>query len=318
MKSFKSLTEREVLALAIMLEEEDGRIYGDFAEALDEHYPKSAQIFRSMQKVEANHRRRLMDLYVERFGEHLPLIRREDVRGFVKRKPIWLRRPLGIEPARKEAASIELETQIFYEKAAAQTTDVAIRKLLLDLAEEERGHVHMAEKIEHETLTPTVEAEEEEAKRRLFVLQIVQPGLAGFMDGSVSTLAPLFAAAFATHNSHETLLVGVAASVGAGISMGFTEALSDDGVLTGRGHPFLRGVVCGLMTTVGGIGHALPYLIPSFEFATAVAFMVVLVELAIIVWIRHKYMDTPWFSATFQVGLGGVLVFLAGILIGSA
>jgi VIT1/CCC1 family predicted Fe2+/Mn2+ transporter len=163
-----------------------------------------------------------------------------------------------------------------------------------------------------------VREKEHTAERRLFLLQIVQPGLAGLMDGSVSTLAPLFAAAFATHNTWETFLVGLAAAVGAGISMGFAEALSDNGSLTGRGSPWLRGSASGAMTALGGLGHTLPYLIPDFRTATTLAVAVVLVELAAIAWVRHRYMDTPWFSAAFQVVIGGILVFATGILIGSS
>jgi VIT1/CCC1 family predicted Fe2+/Mn2+ transporter len=160
-------------------------------------------------------------------------------------------------------------------------------------------------------------AQEREAARRFFVLRFVQPGLAGLMDGSVSTLAPLFAAAFATSNTVATFKVGLAASVGAGISMGFAEALSDDGKLSGRGTPWLRGLICGLMTTIGGLGHTLPYLIPHFQIATNTAIAVVVVELAVIAWIRRRYMDTKLLSAIFQVVVGGVLVFIAGWLIGS-
>lgn len=316
-KNFKDLTEREILALAISLEEEDGRIYGDFVDGLSETYPATAKMFEEMQAEESDHRRRLIDLYRERFGEHIPLIRRQDVNGFVHRRPVWLVRPLGINSVRKQAEAMELETRQFYEHAIERVSDASIRKLLGDLAEIERQHYKNAESLE-QRLTPEVRKEEETASRRLFVLQIVQPGLAGLMDGSVSTLAPVFAAAFATRNSYDAFLVGLAASIGAGISMGFAEALSDDGSLTGRGHPWIRGVVCGLMTTAGGIGHTLPYLIPSFRLATIVAVFIVAVELAVISYIRNRYMDTPFLSAAFQVVVGGVLVFLTGILIGSA
>lgn len=318
MRTFDSLSEREILALAIASEEEDARIYADFADGLKDNYPASAEVFRRMQQEEDRHRQRLFDLYREKFGEHVPLIRREDVKGFVRHRPVWLVRPLGLDVVRKRAALMELENARYYERAAARTTDASIRKLLGDLAQEERGHEHLAELLEKEHLPPDVKQQEAETAHRLFVLQVVQPGLAGLMDGSVSTLAPLFAAAFATHDTHSTFLVGLAASIGAGISMGFAEALSDDGSLTGRGHPFLRGVVCGLMTTVGGIGHTLPYLIPHFQTATAIAIAVVVLELAAIAWIRHRYMDSPWLSATIQVVIGGALVFLAGMLIGSA
>lgn len=317
-KNFKELTEQEILALAISLEETDGRIYSDFAQGLKADYPASAKIFEDMAAEENGHRRFLTDEYQRRFGEHIPLIRREDVRGFVSRKPIWLVRPLGIKTVRRQAEIMEAETRRFYEKAAQQVSDINTRKLLMDLAEAERVHETMADSIEKEHVSADTAAEEENVNRRLFVMQIVQPGLAGLMDGSVSTLAPLFAAAFATHNAHEAFLVGMAASVGAGISMGFAEALSDDGSMTGRGKPYLRGVVCGLMTTAGGIGHTLPYLIPNFNLATTVAVIVVAVELLAISYIRKRYMDTPFLSAAFQVIVGGLLVFLSGILIGSA
>ena len=317
-KSFKDLSEREILALAIALEEEDGRIYGDFADGLREMYPASARIFEEMQAEESEHRASLIETHRQRFGEHILLIRRHDVKGFVQRRPVWLVRPLGINVVRRQAEIMELETRRFYERAIQQVSDASIRKLLGDLAEVERRHYAAAALLEEKHLSTAAREEEEAAHRRLFVLQIVQPGLAGLMDGSVSTLAPLFAAAFATRNTWDAFLVGLAASVGAGISMGFAEALSDDGSLTGRGHPWLRGLVCGLMTTAGGIGHTLPYLVPDFRVATAIAIAVVTTELIIISFIRHRYMDTPFLSAAFQVVVGGVLVFLAGIFIGSS
>jgi rubrerythrin len=317
-KHFSELTEREVLALAITLEEEDERIYDNFVDGLKEQYPASANIFRGMAQEEAGHRHRLIEFYRSKFGEHIPLIRREDVGGFVKRKPVWLSRPLGLETVRNQAEIMELETKRFYRSAAQRSTDAAIRQLLNDLATEETKHEILAEKLTSEQLPSHVRHEEDEASRRLFVLQVIQPGLAGLMDGSVSTLAPLFAAAFATHQSWDTFLVGLAASIGAGISMGFAEALSDNGSLTGRGKPLLRGVICGLMTTLGGLGHTLPFLIPQFNTATGIAIAVVLVELGIISWIRHRFMDTPWLSATFQVMVGGALVFLTGVFIGSS
>ena len=314
MKTFEGLTEQEILALAISLEEEDARIYEDFADGLQTNYPEQAKKFREMRQEEDGHRHRLLEHYKARFGDHVPLIRRQDVRGFVNRRPVWLVRPLGLKAVQKAAEGMELETKRFYEVAARRTQDAGIRQLLGDLAEEERHHAHIAEQIAQTKLS---EGEKARAKR-LFLLQIIQPGLAGLMDGSVSTLAPLFAAAFATHNSHQTFLVGFAASVGAGISMGFAEALSDDGSLTGRGHPWARGFVCGWMTTLGGIGHTLPYLIPNVKTATSVAVCVVLAELGVISWVRHKFMDTPLVSAVLQVVLGGALVFLAGILIGNS
>ncbi|MGD0457024.1 MAG: iron exporter MbfA [Terriglobia bacterium] len=317
-RNFKDLSEREILALAIALEEEDGRIYGDFVDGLRESYPATAQMFEEMQKEESGHRRSLIETYRQRFGEHIPLIRRQDVKGFVDRRPVWLIRPLRIDVVRKQAEIMELETRRFYERALERVTDASTRKLLGDLAEAERKHSALAESLEMKHLTPETRAQEEAAQRRLFMLQIVQPGLAGLMDGSVSTLAPLFAAAFATHKSWDAFLVGLAASVGAGISMGFAEALSDDGSLTGRGRPWVRGLICGLMTTAGGIGHTLPFLISDFRVATSVAVAIVAAELAAISFVRHRYMDTPFLAAAFQVVVGGVLVFLAGILIGSS
>jgi len=317
-RKFRDLSEAEILALAISLEEEDGRIYADFADGLRETYPASAAVFDAMQQEESAHRAALIDTYRERFGDHIPLIRRSDVKGFVERRPMWRVRPLGLDAVRKQAETMELETRRFYERAAARVTDAGIRKLLGDLAATERQHYATAATLERELLTDDVRDEEDAAERRLFVLQIVQPGLAGLMDGSVSTLAPLFAAAFATQSTHDAFVVGLAASVGAGISMGFAEALSDDGSLTGRGHPWIRGVVCGLMTTAGGLGHTLPYLVPDFHLATTLAIVVVILELGVIAYIRNRFMDTPLFSATVQVVLGGALVFLAGWLIGSA
>jgi rubrerythrin len=316
MRSFDSLSEREILALAISSEEEDSRVYGDFAEGLQKDYPATAEMFRAMQKQEDGHRRELIDQYQRRFGDHIPLIRREDVRGFVRRRPVWLMRPLGINVVRRQAEVMELETRRFYERAQQRTTDPGTRRLLGDLALAEQEHVELAAMLEKEYLPAAAREAEDQAQRRLFVLQVVQPGLAGLMDGSVSTLAPVFAAAFATRSSHDAFLVGLAASVGAGISMGFAEALSDDGALTGRGKPILRGVVCGLMTTAGGIGHTVPYLIRDFKVATIVAIIVVAIELLAISYIRNRFMDTPFLRATFQVIVGGLLVFVAGILIG--
>jgi erythrin-vacuolar iron transport family protein len=316
-KNFRDLSEREILALAVFLEEEDGRIYGDFADGLRQTYPDTARILDHMREEESGHRASLIETYRSRFGEHIPLIRRQDVKGFLQRRPVWLARPLRIQDVRKQVEVMELETRRFYERAIHQVRDAGVRQLLGDLAEVERRHYATAESLQ-ETITPAVGKKEDEAQRRLFVLQIVQPGLAGLMDGSVSTLAPVFAAAFATKSSWDAFLVGMAASVGAGISMAFAEALSDDGSLTGRGRPILRGSITGLMTTAGGIGHTLPFLISDFTAAMTFAVAVVAVELAAISYIRHRYMDTPLLSAAFQVVLGGVLVFLTGILIGSS
>ena len=313
MRSFESLKEQEILALAISQEEEDARIYDDFADGLKENYPAQAEQFAQLRREEDGHRHRLIEVYRERFGEHIPLIRRQDVRGFVRRRPVWLARPLGLQAVRKAAEVMELETKRFYEVAARRSADAGVRQLLGDLAEEERHHAQTAEQM---ALTKV--SEEDSARlKRLFVLQVIQPGLAGLMDGSVSTLAPLFAAALATHSSGDAFRVGLAASFGAGISMGFAEALSDDGSLTGRGHPWARGAVCGLMTTLGGLGHSLPYLLQDVKTATWIAVAVVLVELGVISWVRHKYMDSPWSSAVTQVVLGGLLVFGVGLLIGS-
>jgi len=318
MRSFESLKEREILALAIALEEEDERIYADFADGLKDNFPGSAAMFDGMRQEEAGHRRRLLELYREKFGDHIPHIRRQDVRGFVNRRPVWLVRPMGLDTVRGQAEAMEAETRQFYLRAAQRTQDARIRQLLDDLAEEERYHELRAEQLEKTKLTVEALHSEEEARRRLFVLQIVQPGLAGLMDGSVSTLAPVFAAAFATKNTHDAFAVGLAASIGAGISMGFAEALSDDGALTGRGHPWVRGLICGLMTTLGGVGHTLPFLISNFQAALFAAIIIVAAELAIITWVRHRYMESPWFSAALQVAMGGALVFAAGVLIGSS
>ncbi|MBM3609892.1 MAG: rubrerythrin, partial [Alphaproteobacteria bacterium] len=315
--------EREILAVAISAEEEDSRIYMAFAEDLRERFPSSAKVFQEMAEEESEHRRSLLEMYESRFGPVLPPIRREDVKGFLKRRPVWFSKNLPLDTIRKEAETMEFQAARFYQKAAERTTDVGVRKLLGDLAEIEKGHRGTAGRLEQAHLSESARAEEDQTRHRMFVLQYVQPGLAGLMDGSVSTLAPLFAAAFATHNNWQTFLVGMAASIGAGISMGFAEALSDDGSLTGRGSPWIRGFVSGLMTTLGGVGHTLPYLIPSFWpnafwIATSIAVLIVIVELWIIAWVRAKYMDTPFLRAAFQIVVGGVIVLLAGILIGGA
>jgi rubrerythrin len=317
-RTFAELSEKEILALAISLEEEHGRIYAEYAHALADNFPASAKIFKDMAQEEEEHRRSLIDLFREKFGDHIPLIRSQDVKGFIRHKPIWLVRPLGLEKVRAQAEAIEYETRRFYERALERTSDASIRKLLGDLAAAERDHIALARQLGETHLTADAKQQEAETQRRMFVLQVVQPGLAGLMDGSVSTLAPLFAAAFATHNTWETFLVGMAASVGAGISMGFAEALSDDGSMTGRGRPWIRGTITGIMTTLGGVGHTLPYLIQDFWSATMLAIAVVLVELWAIAWIRARYMDTPFLQAAFEVVVGGLIVFAAGILIGSA
>jgi erythrin-vacuolar iron transport family protein len=315
-KRFSDLTEREVLALAISNEEDDARIYRGYAEGLRADYPASAAVFDGMAEEEDGHRRRLIDLHRARFGDVIPLIRREHVAGSSARRPVWLTRNLGLDRIRSEVHGMEGDARAFYERAAAAATDAATRKLLGDLAAAEAGHERRADHLVAEHLPDDVRDGEDKADRRQFILTWVQPGLAGLMDGSVSTLAPIFATAFATHNTWTTFLVGAAASVGAGISMGFTEAAHDDGVLSGRGSPYKRGLASGVMTALGGMGHALPYLIPDFWTATAVAMVVVFVELWAIAWIQNRFMDTPFLRAALQVVLGGALVFAAGVLIG--
>jgi len=317
-KAFKDLTAPEMLALAISQEEEDGRIYGAFAGRVRADYPATAEALLRMQAEENDHHGRLIAIFRQRYGENIPLIRRQDVRGFLTRKPLWLAKVLTVSQIRAEVESMEEAAQSYYQAAIEKTSDLEVRKLLADLVVEEGKHYDLAESMEQKQRQSGVRDQEIESERRRFILQYIQPGLAGLMDGSVSTLAPVFAAAFATRSSHDAFLVGMAASIGAGISMGFAEALSDDGVLSGRGRPWMRGLICGLMTTAGGIGHTLPFLISSFQYAMAVAVAVVAVELGVIAWIRHRYMDTPLLSAAFQVVVGGVLVFIVGILIGSS
>jgi erythrin-vacuolar iron transport family protein len=317
LKRFADLNEQEILALAISNEDEDSRIYRSFADRLRSGYPETAEMYDKMALEEIGHRDMLLDLHRKRFGDFLPLIRRQYVKGFVARRPIWLNRTLGIDATRKFAEEMEYETARFYRRAAQSAHDDSVRDLLRRLAAAEDKHEALAHEL-GEKIAPKARAAEDQTARRMFMLQYVQPGLAGLMDGSVSTLAPLFAAAFATHNTWSTFLVGLAAAIGAGISMAFAEALSDDGSLTGRGAPVVRGAVCGAMTAIGGLGHALPYLIPHFYVATALAFAVVAVELIVISWIRTRYMDTPFLQAAFQVVVGGALVFAAGILIGSS
>ena len=316
-RRFSDLTEQEILALAISSEEDDAQIYRMYAERLRTDFPASAAIFDGMAAEEDDHRRRLIDEHDRRFGGVIPLIRREHVSGYYARRPIWLVENLGVETMRSEAAAMEKQAERFYLAAAKRTSDAGTRKLLGDLAAAEANHAESAVTLEQTHLTETTRDEEADEAHRQFVLTWVQPGLAGLMDGSVSTLAPIFATAFATQNTHTTFLVGLAASIGAGISMGFTEAASDDGQISGRGSPVKRGIAAGVMTTLGGLGHALPYLIPHFWTATMIAFAVVFVELWAIVWIQNRYMDTPFLRAAFQVVLGGALVFAAGALIGA-
>ncbi len=315
-RRFSDLSEQQVLALAISSEEDDARIYRGFAQSLRQDFPESATMFEEMAAEEDEHRRVLLDQHAERFGEVVPLIRREHVSGFYARKPTWLAENLGLAQMRAEAEAMETVAQAFYERAARTSTDAGTRKLLGDLAAAEAEHKEMSNSLAEEQKTGGALESEQAAAHRQFVLTYVQPGLAGLIDGSISTLAPIFATAFATQNTWTTFLVGVAASVGAGISMGFTEVASDDGVISGRGSPITRGIVTGVMTTIGGLGHALPYLIPDFWTATYVAFVIVALELFVITWIQHKYMETPWVKAMLQIILGGVLVLAAGVLIG--
>ena len=317
MRDFSQLSEREVLALAIGSEEEDGRIYNDLAERLRDDFPASASVFSAMATEESDHRRRLLDIYQEKFGDHIPLVRRQDVRGFISRKPVWQLPKPSIDDVRKLAESMEAETQRFYRLAASRATDVSIRKLLGDLAEAEQEHEQRADALSEENLPAHTRETEDAHARRMFMLQYVQPGLVGLMDGSISTLAPIFAAAFSTHHTYAAFIVGVAASLGAGISMAFAEALSDDGSLTGRGTPYIRGAVTGLMTMLGGLGHTLPFLIPNLHLALLVAICVVVVELSAISWVRWRFMDTSPLRATVQVAFGGALVFATGVLIGN-
>jgi erythrin-vacuolar iron transport family protein len=316
-RRFMDLSEQEILALAISSEEDDARIYRTYAERLRADYPASAAIFDGMAAEEDDHRRRLIDKHRERFGDHIPLIRREHVSGYYARRPVWLMQNLGVDRMRDEAEGMERQAEAFYRQAAARTSDAGTRALLGDLAAAEAGHTRRAERLEEEHLDEDARGVEERASHRQFILTWVQPGLAGLMDGSVSTLAPIFATAFATQDPWTTFLVGLAASIGAGISMGFTEAASDDGRISGRGSPVKRGIASGVMTTVGGLGHALPYLIPHFWTATTIALIVVFIELWAIAWIQKRFMDTPFLRAAFQVVLGGSLVLGAGILIGS-
>jgi rubrerythrin len=315
-KTLRELTPPEVLALAIQAEEEDGRIYHDLAERVRRDYPATAQSLLAMRDEEDGHRHRLISLYREKFGEHIPLIRRQDVRGFITRKPLWVTSHLTVSMIRDEVEKMEQEARDFYRAAIAQTSDASVRQLLGDLEAEESRHYDLAEEMDERQKASGARSKENDSERRRFVLQIVQPGLVGLIDGSVSTLAPVFAAAFATRESRDAFLVGLAASIGAGISMAFAEALSDDGVISGRGRPIVRGVICGLMTTAGGIGHTLPFLIADFRAAFYLAIVIVAIELALIAWIRQRYMDTPLLAATFQVVVGGVLVLITGILIG--
>lgn len=317
-RHFSDLSEKEILALAISSEEDDAQIYRTYADRLRVGFPDSAAIFEGMAAEEDGHRKRLIERYKARFGDTIPLIRREHVAGYYSRRPVWLIENLGLDRIREEAAAMEIDAHNFYLAAAKRTEDADTRKLLGDLAAAEASHERLAGRLQRKHLDDDTLSREDREAHRQYVLTWVQPGLAGLMDGSVSTLAPIFATAFATHDTWTTFIVGLAASVGAGISMGFTEAASDDGAISGRGSPVKRGLASGIMTTVGGLGHALPYLIPHFWTATGIAVAIVIVELWAIAWIQNRFMDTPFMRAAFQVVLGGTLVFAAGVLIGIA
>lgn len=316
-RRFSDLTEREILALAIASEEDDARIYRNWADHLRADYPATAAVFSGVGDEEDEHRRCLIDAYRKRFGDSIPVVRREHVAGYYNRRPAWMMKNLSLAAIRREATLMEHDAAEFYAVAALASTDATTRKLLGDLAAAERGHIQRADELAEQHLTEESREGEEAVAHRSFVLTWVQPGLAGLMDGSVSTLAPIFATAFATHDTNTTFLVGLAASIGAGISMGFTEAASDDGVVSGRGSPFKRGLASGIMTTVGGLGHALPYLIPHFWTATIIACIIVFIELWLIAWIQNRWMETPFWRAALQVVVGGGLVLATGVLIGS-
>ncbi|KAA9385634.1 iron exporter MbfA [Neorhizobium galegae] len=316
-RPFASLDEKEILALAIASEEEDARIYLAYADNLKDQFPASAKVFEDMAEVEQTHKNMLIEMFRSRFGERIPLIRREHVRGFYERKPDWLTRNLPLDSIREQAEAMEQQAFRFYTEAAKQVSDASTRQLLGDLAIAEQGHEDIARMLGDKHVTDDVKTEEDETARRQFILTYVQPGLAGLMDGSVSTLAPIFAAAFATGDTWSTFLIGLSASVGAGISMGFTEAAHDDGKISGRGSPVKRGFASGIMTALGGLGHTLPYLIPHFWTATIVAAIIVFFELWAIAFIQNRYMETPFLRAVVQVVLGGSLVLAAGILIGN-
>jgi erythrin-vacuolar iron transport family protein len=317
-RAFNTLSTQEILAVAIASEEDDARIYLAYADGLRGQFPQSAKVFEDMAEVENTHRQLLIDMHKAKFGDRIPLVRREHIQGFPERNPDWLMGTQSIDAIRTHAETMEEGAYRFYMEAIKLTEDADTRRLLGDLALAEQGHGEIARMLEQKHTPDDVKAEEKISEHRQFVLTYVQPGLAGLMDGSVSTLAPIFAAAFATQDTWQTFLVGLSASVGAGISMGFTEAAHDDGKLSGRGSPVKRGLASGIMTALGGLGHALPYLIPHFWTATIVAGIVVFVELWAIAFIQNKYMETPFLKAAFQVVLGGSLVLAAGILIGNS
>ena len=315
-KKFQDLNDNEILSLAIDSLEEDIKLYDEYSSHFLINYPETSKMFKQMSILKNKNRKKLVELHKKKFGETLNITNQKEIANYFKRKPEWLVIKNSIEKVRNEIIEMETLSAKFYNSFAKKSQNIEIRNLLIDLALMSREQKDNAKLILLNAQKSRSAKEEVTRDKRQFILTWVQPGLAGLMDGSVSTLAPIFATAFATKDSHTTLLVGLAASIGAGISMGFTEAVHDDGVISGRGSPIKRGFASGIMTTIGGLGHALPYLISDFYVATVIAMFFVLVELWAIAWIQAKYMEIKFTKAVFQVVFGGSLVLAAGILIG--
>ena len=315
-KKFQDLNDNEILSLAIDSLEEDIKLYDEYSSHFLINYPVTSKMFKQMSILKNKNRKKLVELHKKKFGETLNITNQKEIANYFKRKPEWLVIKNSIEKVRNEIIEMETLSAQFYNSFAKKSQNIEIRNLLIDLALMSREQKDNAKLILLNAQKSRSAQEEVTKDKRQFILTWVQPGLAGLMDGSVSTLAPIFATAFATKDSHTTLLVGLAASIGAGISMGFTEAVHDDGVISGRGSPIKRGFASGIMTTIGGLGHALPYLISDFYVATVIAMFFVLVELWAIAWIQAKYMEIKFTKAVFQVVFGGSLVLAAGILIG--
>lgn len=315
-KHFQDLNDDEILSLSIDILEEDIRLYDDYSSHFLINYPETSKMFKKMSILKNKNRQQLIKLHKKKFGETLNITHKNEIYNFFKRKPKWFVIKNSIEKVRNEIIEMEANSSQFYNSFAKKSNNIETRNLLIDLAMMSREQKDNAKLILLNTQKLHSAKEEVTKDKKQFILTWVQPGLAGLMDGSVSTLAPIFATAFATKDSHTTLLVGLAASIGAGISMGFTEAVHDDGVISGRGSPIKRGFASGIMTTIGGLGHALPYLISDFYVATVIAMFFVLVELWAIAWIQAKYMKIKFTKAVFQVVFGGSLVLAAGILIG--
>tara|TARA_B000000532_G_scaffold4550_1_gene3646 strand:+ start:605 stop:1579 length:975 start_codon:yes stop_codon:yes gene_type:complete len=315
-KKFQDLNDNEILSLAIDNLEEDIKLYDEYSSHFLINYPVTSKMFKQMSILKNKNRKKLVELHKKKFGESLSITNQKEIANYFKRKPEWLVIKNSIEKVRNEIIEMETMSAQFYNSFAKKSQNIEIRNLLIDLAIMSREQKDNAKLILLNAQKSRSAKEEVTKDKRQFILTWVQPGLAGLMDGSVSTLAPIFATAFATKDSHTTLLVGLAASIGAGISMGFTEAVHDDGVISGRGSPIKRGFASGIMTTIGGLGHALPYLISDFYVATVIAMFFVLVELWAIAWIQAKYMEIKFTKAVFQVVFGGSLVLAAGILIG--